>query len=124
MLSPMSFVSDTKNAAAPNATTVAALTPVESPQVDRYENPSVKFAQRLTKPPAGALRFSTLEFRRDDEVLIGRREIETGPIIGECMAFIFDAERVDDLLPFFPGQGKPSAHLDSPRTPDTRAPPS
>jgi len=58
----------------------------------------LSLAPRPTKTPTGALHLSTFELRSDDEVLIGRRDIEARPIIGECMAFIFDAERFEDII--------------------------
>jgi hypothetical protein len=36
-------------------------------------------------------------------MLVGRRDIETGPIAGCRMAFIIDTERIDDAPPFIPG---------------------
>lgn len=53
----------------------------------------------IHQTPAGALRLLALEFRSDDEVLIGRRNIEARPIAGRHAAFILDTKRLDDLPP-------------------------
>jgi hypothetical protein len=51
---------------------------------------------------------SPLEFRSDDEVLIGRRDIEARPIAGRHVAFILDAKPVGDLPPLVPRQSESS----------------
>jgi hypothetical protein len=51
------------------------------------------------------VRFSALEFRSENEVLIGRRDIEAGPIAGRRVTLIFDTEGASDLPPFIPSSG-------------------
>jgi hypothetical protein len=62
----------------------------------------------IDQAPAGALRPSALEFRSDDEVLIGRRDIEARPIASSNGVLTFDAKCVGDLPPLLPRQGESS----------------
>jgi hypothetical protein len=83
--------------------------------VDALTGAPVVLRPAIDETPAGALRFSPLEFRSDDEVLISRRDIEARPIAGRRIVFILDAECVGDLPPFVLRQGEPSTHSIKPR---------
>ena len=80
------------------------------PGVDALAGAAIVPRPAIDQAPTGAARFSALEFRSENEVLIGRRYIEVRLIAGRRVTLIFDAEGASDLPAFIPRQCEPSAH--------------
>jgi hypothetical protein len=59
------------------------------PGVDVLAGAAVVPRPPIDQTPTDAVRFSALEFRSDDKVLIGRRDIEARPIAGCRVTLIF-----------------------------------
>jgi hypothetical protein len=79
--------------------------------IDALAGAAVILGPAIDQAPARPLDLAAIEFGSDDEVLVGRGNIEPRPITHRHSGVIVDAEFVDYMTPFVPGQGKPLAHL-------------
>jgi hypothetical protein len=68
----------------------------------------------IDQPPACALHPSTLELGGNDEMLIGRRDIEPRPIVCRHVTVIVGPERLGHSPPFVSRQGESPTHSASP----------
>jgi len=82
--------------------------------VDALAGPVGVLRSAVDQTPPRALRPSAFKLRRDDEVLVGGRDVEPRPIARGYVFFILEAERSGDSPPLVPGQGEPSAHFRCP----------
>jgi len=79
--------------------------------VDALAGPVGVLRSAVDQTPPRALRPSAFKLRRDDEVLVGGRDVEARPIAGGDIAPIIEVERSGDPSPLFPGQGESPAHF-------------
>jgi len=82
--------------------------------VDALAGAAVVSRPAVDQAPPGELRLSAFKLGRDDEVLVGGRDVEPRPIARGYVFFILEAERSGDPSPLVPGQGESPEHFRCP----------